>query len=150
MEDDRPRERMVAQYFIARNTLNLDPKTSALGVVGSLREIGCWNPSRCVVAKPNSRDEDTLVAAVKLPANSFFEWKWVVVSPDRSAVYRWEDRENQNTVTGKMDGCFRNDWNEITRYDAGKNSSSLTNSHYTTWASCMYMNSKYYPGSKSS
>ncbi|KAL5017240.1 hypothetical protein ScPMuIL_006829 [Solemya velum] len=119
MDDERPREKMVAQYFIARNTLNLDPNTSALAVVGSLREIGCWNPSACVLAKPNPRDEDIWVAVVRLPANSFFEWKWIIVAPDRSTVYSWEERGNQNTVTGKMDGCFRNDWNEPTRYEAG-------------------------------
>ncbi|XP_064640574.1 uncharacterized protein LOC135495667 [Lineus longissimus] len=67
-----------------------------LVVVGSIPELGEWDPAAGVVAHRLDAGGWWL-ATVDIPKTNTFVimWKWIVRSPDGSYVIRWEERSNR-------------------------------------------------------
>ncbi|KAL5017241.1 hypothetical protein ScPMuIL_006830 [Solemya velum] len=81
-----------------------------LGLVGSLPELGGWDIRKCVLAMESQDHPDCWIAVVRVPENCEFQWKWVVMSADKSLVFRWEDTIH-SMKSGTTSGRLRTWWN---------------------------------------
>eukprot|EP01124_Arcella_intermedia_P036532 TRINITY_DN9590_c0_g2_i1.p1 TRINITY_DN9590_c0_g2~~TRINITY_DN9590_c0_g2_i1.p1 ORF type:complete len:120 (-),score=8.63 TRINITY_DN9590_c0_g2_i1:63-422(-) len=75
-------------FDIIYHTLN----GQQVGVLGSLSQLGAWNPHHCILLQPTHPDRWSLT--LTLPDNTFFEWKFIIVSQDRTVI-RWEEHSNR-------------------------------------------------------
>ncbi|MEU4558725.1 CBM20 domain-containing protein [Actinoplanes sp. NPDC023936] len=69
-------------------------------VVGSIPELGSWNPANAVPLTTTSSTFPTWTGGVALPANTYAEFQYIVKNPD-GTVARWEKgyRQNRSTIT---------------------------------------------------
>jgi len=74
---------------------------------GSLDELGNWDVRNAVLAEETPEDSGHWQVAVELPAETSFEWKWVVIWRENLTAFRWEERSNRIYDTGYSDGYIR-------------------------------------------
>ncbi|XP_067672273.1 uncharacterized protein [Haliotis asinina] len=110
----------VAYSSMCQNTVTLCFETDyVLGnsghvaITGSLQELGSWNPKECQMASVHPPGSSHWRVCVNLPRKTTFTWKWIVVSPDKSKVWRWEEQENRETWSGIFNGRWTAPWNGI-------------------------------------
>ena len=93
----------AAQNPIAA-TFNLVAGFTAYGqnvyVVGSIPELGSWNPANAVPLTTTSSTFPNWTGGVALPANTYTEFQYIVKNAD-GTVARWEKgfRQNRSTIT---------------------------------------------------
>ncbi|RCV47740.1 carbohydrate-binding module family 20 domain-containing protein [Marinitenerispora sediminis] len=88
----------VATAFHARTTTWFGQNVF---VVGSLPELGGWDPARAVPL--SSTDYPVWKASVDLPADTAFEYKYVKKNPD--GTVEWESDPDRAGRTGDPEGC---------------------------------------------
>ena len=85
-------------------TFNLVAGFTAYGqnvyVVGSIPELGSWNPANAVPLTTTSSTFPNWTGGVALPANTYTEFQYIVKNAD-GTVARWEKgfRQNRSTIT---------------------------------------------------
>ncbi|XP_041378667.1 uncharacterized protein LOC121390850 isoform X2 [Gigantopelta aegis] len=108
---------MGSSYKVAnRVTLTFETdygtgNSGRVALIGSIPELGAWEPKQCILAEEQPRNSNHWATRVVLPENTTILWKWIIVSPDRENVYRWEECENRKCSTGRSDGRWEAKWN---------------------------------------
>ena len=86
--------------------------STCLAVSGSAPELGRWNVAECLLARETRVGSGNWsVTATMRPTENFF-WKWLLVTPDRQKVIRWEDIDHREEFTGTEDREIFAGWNE--------------------------------------
>ncbi|XP_048749323.2 starch-binding domain-containing protein 1-like [Ostrea edulis] len=88
-----------------------------LAISGSIPQLGSWNIEQAAVAAENPKHPGEWITSIEIPADSRFEWKWVVISRDTMSVCRWEESSNRVTeLDGKYYKCHA-PWNNNAEYE---------------------------------
>ncbi|KAK6192819.1 hypothetical protein SNE40_004226 [Patella caerulea] len=96
-----------------------------IGISGSLKEIGGWNPKKCAIGNEFPYGSGRWIIRLALPPLESLEWKWVVVSRDGCHVLRWEERANRVQSTGVSNGRIIAPWNSTTSFVPDDKTSKL-------------------------
>ena len=73
----------MTKVIFATNYIETDGQF--LGLLGSLPEVGEWQPQNCVLAE-KKEGGDRWIAAVVLPVGAQLEWKWGVLRYHRYPI----------------------------------------------------------------
>ena len=92
--------------YIVENADNM-----CLAVSGTLPELGSWEVAECLLARETRPGSSKWRVTATLPASQDFSWKWVVVTPDRSRVIRWEEIDNRDEQSGTKTRVIFAAWN---------------------------------------
>ncbi|XP_046339042.1 uncharacterized protein LOC124120292 [Haliotis rufescens] len=118
----------AAYSSMCQNTVTVSFETdyvlgnsARVAMVGSLPVLGSWNPKECVMATVHPGSNHWRLT-VTLPRKTTFTWKWIVVSPDKSKVWRWEEQEDRESRSGIFNGRWTAPWNGIAVFTPEKNS----------------------------
>ena len=93
--------------YIVENAENM-----CLAVSGSTPELGRWNVADCKLARETSRGSGRWRVSVEMSPEEQFEWKWILVVPDRTNVIRWEEIANREQNSGTESRTIFAGWNE--------------------------------------
>lgn len=112
------------------------PKRIRLGLVGSPPELGNWDVRKCVLAMENPDHSNCWIAVVRVPEKCEIQWKWVVMSADKSLVFRWEETVH-SLKTGSTSGRLRTWWDGSVDFFPGT-FCELNYIHYTVRPTVCY------------
>jgi alpha-amylase len=91
-------------------------------LVGSLSQLGSWDPASAIPL--SSASYPTWSATVPLPADTSFQYKYIV--KDSSGTVTWESGDNHTATTGESDGTLSNTWGSATTTTSGASDGSST------------------------
>jgi hypothetical protein len=98
-------------YFACEN--GTTHQGQSVFVVGSIPELGGWNPTRALKLEPNvyyqyiadgRRGTPTWTRVVSLPTNTEFKWKCLRLADDASGPADWQPGPNNSFRTGIQPG----------------------------------------------
>lgn len=82
------------------------PAGQKVYVVGSIAGLGSWDPAAAIAL--TSSDQSNWTGSVSLPANTSFEYKYIV--KDASGNVTWEPGNNHTAGTGASGGTRNDTW----------------------------------------
>ncbi|MFD7639409.1 carbohydrate-binding module family 20 domain-containing protein [Kitasatospora sp. NPDC059795] len=113
-------------------------KTTVAGqnvyLVGSLAQLGSWDPNAAVAL--SSSGYPVWSGSVQLPANTAFEYKYIV--KDASGNVTWESGANHSANTGASGGTLNDSWG-ATGSNPGQVSVTFSENRTTVYGQNVYL-----------
>ncbi|XP_070200026.1 uncharacterized protein [Littorina saxatilis] len=82
-------------------------------LLGSLRELGEWNPARAIETGQVESEWKVFQARVRLPVDAYFQWSWCALFKD-GRLRRWESSQKRERRISSFSGVLHTAWGDPT------------------------------------